>query len=38
MEKANQQQSTIATHPNSTIEERREASAKLQEVLKKSHS
>lgn len=35
-EKANQQQSTIATHPNSTIEERQEASAKLQEVLKKA--
>ncbi len=36
MKKANQQQSTIATHPNSTIEERQEASAKLQEVLKKA--
>ncbi|MDU1729539.1 MAG: DUF1542 domain-containing protein, partial [Staphylococcus epidermidis] len=35
-EKANQQQSTIATHPNSTIEERQEASTKLQEVLKKA--
>ncbi|MGZ9591784.1 SasC/FmtB family protein [Staphylococcus epidermidis] len=35
-EKAKQQQSTIATHPNSTIEERQEASAKLQEVLKKA--
>ena len=35
MKKLTNNKSTIATHPNSTIEERQEASAKLQEVLKK---